>query len=151
MLTLYSADPANSNGTVVIVCPGGGYNILAYEHEGTQVCKWLNELGVSAVLLKYRVPRRKNRPPHEAPLQDLQRALGLVRQNAKKWNIDPGKVGVLGFSGGGNLTMMGMTSFKERSYSLIDAADQFSCRPDFGILVYPAYLVDRKKKRFIVS
>ena len=70
----------------------------------------------------------------EAPLQDLQRALGLVRQS-KKWNIDPGKVGVLGFSAGGNLTMMGMTSFKERSYSLIDAADQFSCRPDFGILV----------------
>ena len=146
MLTLYRADPAHSNGTVVIVCPGGGYNILAYEHEGTQVCEWLNELGVSAVLLKYRVPRRKNRPPHEAPLQDLQRALGLVRKNAKKWNIDPGKVGVLGFSAGGNLTMMGLTSFKERSYSLIDAADQFSCRPDFGILVYPAYLVDRKKR-----
>ncbi len=146
MLTLYRADPAKSSGSAVVVCPGGGYNILAYEHEGTQVCEWLNELGISAVLLKYRVPRRKSRLPYEAPLQDIQRTFGLVRQNANQWNIDPAKVGVLGFSAGGNLAMMSLTSFKKRGYSPIDAADKLSCRPDFGILIYPAYLVDRKKR-----
>ena len=146
MLTLYRADPAKSSGSAVVVCPGGGYNILAYEHEGTQVCEWLNELGISAVLLKYRVPRRKSRLPYEAPLQDIQRTFGLVRQNANQWNIDPAKVGVLGFSAGGNLALMSLTSFKKRGYSPIDAADKLSCRPDFGILIYPAYLVDRKKR-----
>ena len=145
-ISLFKPTDSKSMGTTVIVCPGGGYNILAYEHEGTQVCEWLNDLGVTAVLLKYRVPRRKNRPPHEAPLQDLQRAIGLVRENAKSWKIDPEKVGVLGFSAGGNLVMMGLTSFDERSYAQVDKADKFSCRPDFGILIYPAYLVDRKKR-----
>lgn len=145
-ITLHKPKASKSNGTVVIVCPGGGYNILAYEHEGTQVCEWLNNLGITGVLLKYRVPRRKNRPPHEAPLQDLQRAIGLVRENAKKWKINPNKVGVLGFSAGGNLAMMALTSFEERSYPKVDSADQLSCRPDFGILIYPAYLVDRKKR-----
>jgi acetyl esterase/lipase len=145
-ISLFKPRASKSNGTTVIVCPGGGYNILAYEHEGTQVCEWLNDLGVTAVLLKYRVPRRKNRPPHEAPLQDLQRAIALVRENAKSWKINPEKVGVLGFSAGGNLVMMGVTSFDKRSYAQVDKADKFSCRPDFGILIYPAYLVDRKKR-----
>ena len=146
MITIYAANPTKSNGTVIIVCPGGGYNILAYEHEGTQVCEWLNELGITGVLLKYRVPRRKNRPPHDAPLQDLQRAISLVRQNASNLKIDPQKVGVLGFSAGGNLAMMAVTSFEERAYTQVDSADQYSCRPDFGILIYPAYLVDRKSR-----
>jgi acetyl esterase/lipase len=145
-ISLFKPRASKSNGTTVIVCPGGGYNILAYEHEGTQVCEWLNDLGVTAVLLKYRVPRRKNRPPHEAPLQDLQRAIALVRENAKSWKINPEKVGVLGFSAGGNLVMMGVSSFDKRSYAQVDKADKFSCRPDFGILIYPAYLVDRKKR-----
>ena len=87
--TLFPATSKKSDGVAVIVCPGGGYNILAYEHEGTQVCEWLNQLGVTAILLKYRVPRRKNRPPYEAPLQDAQRALGMIRQNAKKWDLNP--------------------------------------------------------------
>jgi acetyl esterase/lipase len=138
-ISLFKPRASKSNGTTVVVCPGGGYNILAYEHEGTQVCEWLNDLGVTAVLLKYRVPRRKNRPPHEAPLQDLQRAIALVRENAKSWKINPEKVGVLGFSAGGNLVMMGVTSFDKRSYAQVD-------KPDFGILIYPAYLVDRKKR-----
>ena len=145
-ITIYSASPSKSNGTAVIVCPGGGYNILAYEHEGTQVCNWLNELGITGVLLKYRVPRRKNREPHAAPLQDLQRAIGIVRERASDWELDPQKIGVLGFSAGGNLAMMAVTSFDERSYSKIDKADDLSCRPDFGILIYPAYLVDRKSR-----
>ena len=150
-ISVHMPTPAKSNGTAVIVCPGGGYNILAYEHEGIQVCNWLNDLGVTAILLKYRVPRRKGRQPHEAPLQDLQRAYGIVRQNAKNWKIDPEKVGVLGFSAGGNLAMMGLTSFHERSYEKLDEADNFSCRPDFGILIYPAYLVDREKRTTLFS
>ena len=99
--TLFPATSKKSDGVAVIVCPGGGYNILAYEHEGTQVCEWLNQLGVTAILLKYRVPRRKNRPPYEAPLQDAQRAVGMIRQNAKKWDLNPNKIGILGFSAGG--------------------------------------------------
>ena len=145
-ITIFPAAPAKTNGTAVLVCPGGGYNILAYEHEGTQVCEWLNELGVTGVLLKYRVPRRKNRPPFDAPLQDAQRAIGLIRKNAKKWKINPQRVGILGFSAGGNLAMMTLTSFQKRNYIKIDSADHLSCRPDFGILIYPAYLVDRKKR-----
>jgi acetyl esterase/lipase len=100
-------------------------------------------MGVTGILLKYRVPRRKDRPKHEAPLQDSQRALGLVRKHAKSWGINPSKLGILGFSAGGHLSVMTLTSFHERTYSRIDEADDLSCRPDFGILVYPAYLVDR--------
>jgi acetyl esterase/lipase len=145
-ITVYPVIASKSNGTAVIVCPGGAFNILAYEHEGTQVCEWLNDLGVTAILLKYRVPRRKNRPPHEAPLQDVQRAMGMVRMNAASWNIKADRVGILGFSAGGKLAMMALTSFNERNYEKVDSADEFSCRPDFGILIYPAYLVDRKKR-----
>ena len=101
-LTVFPADPKKANGMSVLVCPGGGYNILAYEHEGSAICEWLNSLGVTGFLLKYRVPRRKNLPKHEAPLQDAQRAIGMIRQNAKKWKVDPGRLGILGFSAGGN-------------------------------------------------
>ena len=146
MITIYPATPNHATGATVIVCPGGGYNILAYEHEGTEVCEWLNKLGITGVLLKYRVPRRANRPKHEAPLQDVQRAMGILRKNARKWDIDPKRIGILGFSAGGNLAMMALTSHQKRSYAHIDEADNFSCRPDFGILIYPAYLVDRVKR-----
>lgn len=145
-LRVFPADPKLANGTAVMVCPGGGYNILAYEHEGLDVCEWLNSFGVTAILLKYRVPRRKGREKHEAPLQDAQRAMGLIRQDAKKWNINPEKIGILGFSAGGNLAVMASTSFKVRTYAKVDQADEFSCRPDFAILIYSAYLVDRKKR-----
>ena len=150
-ISVYMPTKAKSNGTAVIVCPGGGYNILAYQHEGIEVCNWLNDLGVTVILLKYRVPRRKDRLPHEAPLQDLQRAYGIVRQNARNWKIHPERIGVLGFSAGGNLAIMGLTSFHERSYKQLDEADKFSCRPDFGILIYPAYLVDREKRTTLFS
>ena len=145
-LTVYPADPQKSNGAAVLVCPGGGYGILAYEHEGTDVCKWLNKLGITGILLKYRVPRRKDRAKHEAPLQDSQRAIGLVRKHAKDWGINPSKLGILGFSAGGHLSVMTLTSFQSRTYPRMDDADDLSCRPDFGILVYPAYLVDRTSR-----
>ena len=117
-LTVFPADPAKATGTGILVCPGGGYNILAYQHEGSDVCRWLNSLGVTGFLLKYRVPRRKNRPKHEAPLQDAQRALGMIRQNAKKWKLDPGRLGILGFSAGGNLSVMALTLLAISNLSL---------------------------------
>jgi acetyl esterase/lipase len=145
-ITYFLSDSAKATGTTVLVCPGGAYNILAIEHEGEDVCKWLNEIGVHAVLLKYRVPRRKNREPHAAPLQDAQRAMGLIRQAGQNWDVPLTKLGILGFSAGGNLAVMTATSFNQRTYEKVDAADDLSCRPDFAMPIYPAYLLDEKNK-----
>lgn len=125
----------------VLVAPGGGYNILAWDLEGTEIAEWLNSLGIPAVLLKYRVPRRSSELPHAAPLQDAQRAMRLVRQHAREWNINPDCVGMLGFSAGGNLTVLTSTH-EESTYPAIDAADQLPSRPNFMVPVYPAYLTD---------
>jgi acetyl esterase/lipase len=143
MITLFPAPEEKANGCAVVVCPGGGYNILAYDLEGTEVAKWLNSIGVTAVLLKYRVPRRDKDHPHVAPLQDAQRAIRLTRQNAKAWKIDAARIGILGFSAGGHLTVMAGTHWDESTYPRVDAADDLSCRPDFLIPIYPAYLGDR--------
>ncbi len=137
-LTVYR--PENANGTAVIVCPGGGYGILAIEHEGTQVCEWLNSLGVTAVLLKYRVPVR-NKVPGVEPLQDAQRAMGQVRRHAEEWGINPKRVGILGFSAGGHLAVMASLYPNERTYRTDPACDVEDATPDFVIPVYPAYLV----------
>ncbi|MDF1656319.1 MAG: alpha/beta hydrolase [Verrucomicrobiales bacterium] len=139
-LTWYPAK--EPNGAAVLVLPGGGYNILAMSHEGTEVCEWLNSIGIAAGLVKYRVPRREGLEPHEAPLQDVQRAMGIVRTNAIKWNINPERVGVLGFSAGGNLSTMALSSDGRRDYQPDSAFDTPGCIPDFGILIYPAYLND---------
>jgi acetyl esterase/lipase len=139
-LTLFRPPAGQSNGAVVVVCPGGGYNILAWNKEGTEIAEWLNGIGVTAVVLKYRVPRRDSQQPHVAPLRDAQRALRLIRQNAAKWEIDPNRVGILGFSAGGNLAVMAGTAWGETTYPKQDAADALSCRPDFVIPIYPAYL-----------
>jgi acetyl esterase/lipase len=144
-ITVYRPAKEKETGTAVIVCPGGGYHILAMDLEGTEVCRWLNDLGVTAVLLKYRVPGRKGKAPHDAALQDAQRAVALVRSKAKEWGIDPGRIGMLGFSAGGHLTAMAATNYATRSYEPIDDADKVSCRPDFAVLVYPAYLLNAKK------
>ena len=127
-------------GTTVVVCPGGGYQILAMDLEGTEVCEWLNSVGATAVLLKYRVPKRAGLEKHTAALQDAQRAIGLVRQHAAEWSLDPKRIGVLGFSAGGHLAALVSNDCERRSYPVIDPADSISCRPDFTILVYPAYL-----------
>ena len=140
-LTLYRAPAATNTGAAVVVCPGGGYGILAWDLEGTEVAKWLNSIGVNAVLLKYRVPRRKGRPMYEAPLQDAQRAMRLTRKHAADWGIDPERVGQLGFSAGGHLTATTATAFDRPAYEPMDDADKLSCRPDFSILIYPAYLL----------
>ena len=140
-ISYYLADNEIANGTTVVVCPGGAYKILAIEHEGEDVCHWLNRLGIHAVLLKYRVPRRKNREPYAAALQDAQRAMSLVRQAGKSWKVPLTKLGIIGFSAGGNLAIRTATSFAKRTYDPFDLADQLSCRPDFALLLYPAYLI----------
>ncbi len=144
--TLAIFKPTKPNGTSVIICPGGGYNILAWDLEGTEVADWLNSFGVTAIVLKYRVPRRKDREKYAAPLQDAQRAIGMVRHNSKTWGLNPNKIGILGFSAGGHLSATAMTNYEKRTYPHIDKADQTSCRPDFGVLIYPAYLVDNETK-----
>ena len=139
-ITMFRPAADKNTGAAVVVCPGGGYSILAYDLEGTEVCQWLNSIGVTGVLLKYRVPARPGRERYAAPLQDAQRAIGMVRSHAKEWGIDPKRVGLLGFSAGGHLAAVASTNFSERTYPTVDAADAESCRPDFTILIYPAYL-----------
>ena len=140
-LAVYRPAPDKDTGAAVVVFPGGGYYILAIDHEGTEACSWLNSIGVTAVLVKYRVPRREGRPPYAAPLEDAQRAVGIVRLHAAEWGIDPKRVGVMGFSAGGNLCAVLSAKSGARTYPRVDAADDQPCRPDFQILVYPAYLV----------
>lgn len=134
--------PANKDtGTTVLVCPGGGYHILAMDLEGTEICEWLNSIGVNAALLKYRVPKREGLERHAAPLQDAQRALGLLRSRAREFAIDPRRIGALGFSAGGHLIAALASSTTQRTYPSVDDADSASCRPDFNIVIYPGYLV----------
>ena len=148
-LTVYSPRGKNT-GAAIVVFPGGGYQILAIDLEGTEVCDWLTARGITCVLLKYRVPHsgpswqpdcqcRINPKPQPA-LEDAQRTLGLVRLHAAEWHIDPHKVGVLGFSAGGHLVAAISNNFRQRLYPAVDAADSESCRPDFAVAVYPGHL-----------
>jgi acetyl esterase/lipase len=138
-LTLYTPMGKNSR-TAIVVFPGGGYRILAIDLEGTEVCDWLSAQGITCVLVKYRVPDSGPYPKSSAALQDAQRALGIVREHAAEWNIDPRRIGVLGFSAGAHLSAALSTHFDQRLYAAIDSADQQSCRPDFAVIVYPGYL-----------
>src|SRR5438067_9540604 len=117
----------------MIVCPGGGYSYVVIDKEGSEIAAWLNSNGISAVVLKYRTPNNR-----AGALQDVQRALSLARVHAAEWNIDPKKLGIIGFSAGGNLEAKASTQFDQRSYPALDEVDQQSCRPDFAVLVYPA-------------
>ncbi|HEY3790122.1 MAG TPA: alpha/beta hydrolase, partial [Urbifossiella sp.] len=143
-IAVFKLAKAKANGCAVIVAPGGGYSILAIEHEGTQTCEWLNSLGVTAILLKYRVPKRAMQMPDNlAAIQDAQRAISFTRANAKEWGIDPNRVGMLGFSAGGNLTAWAALAEK-RMYEPVDDTDKISAKPNFAMLIYPAYLVDKE-------
>jgi acetyl esterase/lipase len=144
-ITVYSPAPEKDTGTAVVVCPGGGYHILAMDLEGTEICQWLNSIGVTGVLLKYRVPKREGLEKHTAALQDAQRAMGLVRGRAKEFRINPQAIGVLGFSAGGHLAALASNAYEERSYPAVDEADRVSCRPDFAVLIYPAYLTIKEE------
>lgn len=144
-MTVYSPKGKNT-GAAVIVFPGGGYQILAIDLEGTEVCDWLTPKGITCVVLKYRVtnvgPYPKSGPYPESPmaLEDAQRTMGLVRLHAAEWHIDPHKIGVLGFSAGGHLSAAISTHFAARLYAPVDAADKESCRPDFAVAIYPGHL-----------
>ena len=145
-ITVYRPAEDKNTGAAIVIAPGGGYNVLAWDHEGEAVAAWLNSLGVTGVLLKYRVPQPRNAQrgsPSFGPLQDAQRALGLVRSHAKEWGVDPKRVGMLGFSAGGHLTALAATNFEKRGYEPVDAADKESCRPDFAVMIYPGGVVGR--------
>jgi acetyl esterase/lipase len=142
-ITFYPAPEENNSRTTIIVIPGGRYEVLSFDLEGTEICKRFNESGINCILLKYRVPRRKKLSKHAAPLQDLQRAIAYTRAHADNWNLDKSKIGVIGFSAGGHLAVMASNSFSELTYTAIDNCDKEDIRPDFCILIYPSYL-DRK-------
>jgi acetyl esterase/lipase len=144
-VAIYRPPADRDTGAAVVVCPGGGYHILAMDLEGTEICDWLNSIGVTGVLLKYRVPKRAGLDKHAAALQDAQRALGLVRQRAGEWGGDPARVGVLGFSAGGHLAAAVCNNYEQRTYDKVDATDDVSCRPDFAVLIYPAYLTVKEE------
>jgi acetyl esterase/lipase len=141
---VFLAPKDKANGTCVVICPGGGFSILAWDLEGTEVAEWLNSIGVSAVVLKYRVPVGKDEPRWIGPLMDGQRAISFTRSKAKEWNLDPDRIGVLGFSAGGCLTVRLAIDFAKRAYSPIDDIDKVSCRPDFAAPIYAAYSYDDK-------
>jgi acetyl esterase/lipase len=144
-LTVYRPAKDKDTGVAVVIAPGGGYHILAIDHEGEAVANWLNTLGVTGIVLKYRVPRRPGNP--DAALQDAQRAMSLVRSKAKEWNLDPKKIGMLGFSAGGHLTAQTSTNFDKRSYEPVDDVDKVSSRPDFAVIIYPGLAVDKDKEK----
>ena len=134
-LDFYPAPKEKSNGTAVVICPGGGYAVLAIDHEGAQVAKWFNSMGITAFVLKYRLPSDKIMVDKSiGPLQDAQEAMRIIRRNAKEWNINPDKIGVMGFSAGGHVASTISTHYYDKVY---DVKDSVGARPDFSLLIYP--------------
>ena len=143
-LTVFRPAPEKDTGVAVLICPGGGHHILAYDLEGTEVASWLNTLGVTGIILKYRVPARHKEPLWRSAVQDAQRSMRLIRSRAENLHIDPKRIGILGFSAGGQTAVMTSLLHEQDHYAEVDSMDQASGRPDFAILVYPAWLVDEK-------
>ena len=147
-ITVYRPARDKDTGTAMLICPGGGYWDLYWQLEGEEVAAWLNSIGVTGIILKYRVPRRPDEPkgePARRPLQDAQRAVSLVRSKASQWGIHPERIGIVGFSAGGHLAIATATSFDKRTYEPIDDVDKTSCRPDFAVSIYPGYLKAKDK------
>jgi acetyl esterase/lipase len=147
-LTIYRPAKEKDTGTAMLICPGGGYWNLYWQLEGEEVAAWLNSIGVTGIILKYRVPRRPDETkgePARRPLQDAQRAVSLVRSKPRDWGIDSQRIGTVGFSAGGHLAIATATSFEKRTYEPIDDIDKISCRPDFAIPVYSGYLKAKDK------
>lgn len=137
-IAVYLPAKKNATGEAVVICPGGGYHILAYDWEGVDIASWLNSKGIAAIVLKYRLPDAScNIVPYKSPLMDAQRAMRTTRASAEKWNIDPTKIGVMGFSAGGHLASTLSTHFDAGDPDCLDPVEQVSCRPDFSILMYP--------------
>ncbi len=142
-IAVYLPSKKNATGQAVVICPGGGYHILAYDWEGLDIAKWLNSHGIAAIVLKYRLPVSKsNIIPHKSPLMDAQRAMRMVRHNATAWNINPQKIGIMGFSAGGHLASTLSTHFDQGNPAHSDPIERHSCRPDFSILMYPVISSD---------
>jgi len=135
LLEVFEPEKESGNGISIIICPGGGYNILAIDLEGYEVAKWFTKRGYTAFVLQYRVPQKQ-----EGALMDAQRAIRMVRSKAKEWNLDTDKIGILGFSAGGSLAARASTRYNDQTYPAVDKTDSVSCRPDFAVLIYPAYL-----------
>jgi acetyl esterase/lipase len=147
-ISIYQPSGARDPRTAILICPGGGYWNLYWELEGQEVATWLNSIGVTGILLKYRVPRRADEPENEParrPLQDAQRAISLVRSRSKEWGIHPERIGIVGFSAGGHLAVATSTRFAQRTYAPVDDVDKIPCRPDFAIPVYSGYLKAKDK------
>lgn len=139
-LTVFLPPAGKANGTAVLICPGGGYGALAFDHEGNAIARWLNENGIAGIILKYRLPSdRIMKDKSIGPLQDAQEAMRIIRRNASAWNINPQKVGVIGFSAGGHLASTLSTHFDEKVYPV---KDEISSRPDFSLLIYPVISLD---------
>ena len=134
-IVVFPASSENNNGSGIVVCPGGGYNILAVDKEGYEVAEWLNTLGYNAFVLQYRVPNKR-----EGALQDFQRAIRIIKSKAAKWNLKPEKIGAIGFSAGASLSARASTRYNEKTYPKIDELDEFNCRPEFAMLIYPGGL-----------
>src|SRR5438132_2028695 len=139
-LTIYRPEKGKETGTAILIAPGGAFRFLAWDHEGEHVAKWLNAIGVTGIILKYRVPRRSDNP--QAAFQDGQRAVSLVRSKAKEWGIAPDRIGMIGFSAGGGVTGHVLLNSEKRSYKEVDAVDESSCRLNFAALIYSALRLD---------
>jgi hypothetical protein len=144
-ISVFRPDAGANARVAAVICPGGGYWNLAWDKEGEEVAAWLNALGITGVVLKYRVPRRPGEPeplPAPGPLLDARRAIRLVRSRAGEWGIDPERIGIMGFSAGGHLAVETAISFERPSYGPIDEVDRASCRPDFAVVAYPGYIIE---------
>jgi acetyl esterase/lipase len=147
-ISVYRPAKEKDTGTAMIICPGGGYWNLYWALEGEEVAAWLNSVGITGIILKYRVPRRPDDTkdePARRPLQDAQRAVRLVRSKAKEWGIVPERIGIIGFSAGGHLAIATATGFEKRTYEPVDDIDKTSCRPDFAVAAYSGYLKVKDK------
>ena len=142
-IAVFRPSREKDTGAAVVICPGGGFNILAYDLEGTEVAEWLNSLGVTGIVLKYRVPARDPERRWFAAVQDAQRAMSLVRSRAGEWGLDPKRIGILGFSAGGVTAAYAALAGEKRHYDSVDAADTAACRPDFALLIYTGGFVER--------
>ncbi len=141
-ITVYLPSGEKATGSAVIICPGGGYGILAYDYEGTEIAKWYNSIGVAGIVLKYRLPNdviMQNKSI--GPLQDAQEAIRIVRRKAKEWNIKPNKIGIMGFSAGGHLAATVSTHYSQKVYEIKDST---SARPDFSVLIYPVISMNKE-------
>ena len=146
-LAIYRPAKEKDTGAAVVICPGGGHYILAYDLEGTEVAEWLNEIGVTGIVLKYRVPFRDQEKRWLSGVQDGQRAMSLVRSKAAEWGLDPKRIGMLGFSAGGQVAGLVSVLHEKRQYEPLDDVDKVSCRPDFAVLIYPGGLDERNEPK----